>query len=65
MGKGHKSDSDDFSEEERQMRKKERDPKNSNDPKNKLNLGKFHRNNISKKVRKPSLKKQIIIVNQI
>lgn len=40
------------------MRK--RDPKNNNDPKNKLKLGEFHRNNISKqKQRKPSLKKKL------
>jgi hypothetical protein len=52
------SDSDDFSEEERLM--KRRGVKNKEDPKNKLKLGEFHRNNISKKkIRKPSLKKQL------
>lgn len=40
------------------MRK--RDPKNNDDPKNKLKLGQFHRNNIQKKKqRKPSLKKKL------
>ena len=39
------------------MRK--RDSRNKDDPKNKLKLGQFHRNNITKKVRKPSLKKQL------
>ena len=60
MGKGRKEsseESDDFSEEERQMRK--RDPKNQDDPRNKLKLGEFHRNNIKKKQRKPSLKKKL------
>jgi hypothetical protein len=52
------SDSEDFSEEERLM--KRRGVKNKEDPKNKLKLGEFHRNNISKKkTRKPSLKKQL------
>jgi len=46
-----------FSEEERQMRK--RDEKNKDDPRNKLKLGEFHRNNIKKKNRKPSLKKKL------
>jgi len=48
---------DSFSEEERQMRK--RDEKNKDDPRNKLKLGEFHRNNIKKKNRKPSLKKKL------
>ena len=39
------------------MRK--RDPKNKEDPKNKLKLGEFHRNNISKKTRKPCIKKKL------
>ena len=56
MGKQQDSESD-FSEEERLMRK--RDSKNKDDPKNKLKLGEFHRNNISKKKRKPSLKKKL------
>ena len=48
----------DFSDEEKQLRK--RDPRNNDDPKNKLRLGEFHRNNINKnKKRKPSLKKQL------
>ena len=48
---------DSFSEEERQMRK--RDEKNKDDPRNKLRLGEFHRNNVKKKSRKPSLKKKL------
>lgn len=56
MGKRQDSESD-FSEEDRQMRK--RDSRNTDDPKNKLKLGEFHRNNISKKKRKPSLKKKL------
>jgi hypothetical protein len=39
------------------MRK--RDEKNKDDPRNKLKLGEFHRNNIKKKNRKPSLKKKL------
>ena len=47
-----------FSEEEKLLRK--RDARNKDDPKNKLRLGEFHRNNISKKQkRKPSLKKKL------
>ena len=48
---------DSFSEEERQMRK--RDEKNKDDPRNKLKLGEFHRNNIKKKNRKLSLTKNL------
>lgn len=62
MGKTAKEISSDeqsdgnFSEEDRLLRK--RDTRNKDDPKNKLRLGEFHRNNISKKKkRKPSLKK--------
>jgi hypothetical protein len=52
------SDSDNFSDEERLM--KRRGVRNKEDPKNKLKLGEFHRNNIAKKkTRKPSLKKQL------
>ena len=36
-----------------------RDEKNKDDPRNKLRLGEFHRNNIKKKNRKPSLKKKL------
>jgi len=36
-----------------------RDEKNKDDPRNKLRLGEFHRNNIKKKQRKPSLKKKL------
>ena len=58
MGKGVASDSDDFEEEEKLMQR--RGIKNKTDPKNKLKLGEFHRNNIAKKKsRKPSLKKQL------
>ena len=48
---------DSFSEEERLMRR--RDDKNKDDPRNKLKLGEFHRNNIKKKNRQPSLKKKL------
>jgi pantoate kinase len=56
MGKQKDSESD-FSEEDKLLRK--RDPRNTDDPRNKLKLGEFHRNNISKKKRKPSLKKKL------
>ena len=47
----------DYSDEERQFRAGS--TPNKPDGKNKLKLGEFHRNNISKKSRKPSLKKQL------
>ena len=62
MGKVKDSESgledDSFSEEEKLLRR--RGIKNKDDPKNKLKLGEFHRNNIGKKKnRKPSLKKKL------
>lgn len=68
MGKARKNssdqidvedDDDDFSEEDKLFRSRQRDSKNTDDPKNKLRLGEFHRNNIKKKNRKPSLKKKL------
>lgn len=48
------------SEEQALNKARKRDSQNKSDPKNKLKLGEFHRNNISKKKRgSPPLKKQI------
>lgn len=56
------SDDDDFSDEEALLKasQQKKTSLQQRDPKNQLNLGDFHRNNIGKKKqRKPTLKKQL------